>query len=140
MTNEIVNFPYLVIIGVICFTMGMIIIYINLNTLYVVSTTFGVIMISLGSFLGGSLFMISMRGIPLKISWIRLSHEIQLEKRIDQSLSLVKMVGGNDKRVVKGIPIEIREGDVFMIKKDGSIVVLKTLPNSSPIGDGIGGY
>ena len=59
-------------------------------------------------------------------------YEVQLEKRIDQSLSLVKTIDNirkDDKRVVKDIPIEVREGDVFMIKRDGSVVIIKSPPN-----------
>lgn len=140
-----IDFPYYALFCIIfSFTIGMAFLFGYTQDKKHSALFWGILSISLANLLGGTLLMVTDKGIPLKASEIKPFYEIQLEKRINQSLSLVKTANGNDgdddRRVVKDIPIRVREGDVFMIKKDGSVVILKTPLSPSPIGDGIGGH
>ncbi|OGD39092.1 hypothetical protein A2907_01210 [Candidatus Azambacteria bacterium RIFCSPLOWO2_01_FULL_37_9] len=126
-----INFPY--------FNIHFSIILLGTGIFYLISDRgssgkfFGGIFILSGSFLFGYLFLLNnYYGAPIEMARIKPLYEVQLEKRIDQSLSLVKTIDNirkDDKRVVKDIPIEVREGDVFMIKRDGSVVIIKSPPN-----------
>lgn len=133
-----IDSPYYAILAAAgCYIIGLLLTFLNGSN---IEKVWGVIILSLGNLLIGALLMLGTKGIPVKMNDINRLFKIQLEKKIDQSLSLVKTANGDDRRVVKDIPAEVREGDVFMIMRDGSVVILKTPLNPSPIGDRIGGY
>lgn len=89
----------------------------------------GTILIAFCVFLQGvGTLMNTKFGVPIKVGDIKHFHELRLEKRLNPSLSLVRENHGDDRRVVKDIPAHVREGDVFMTKEDGSVVIIKSPP------------
>lgn len=97
----------------------------------------GMALVLLAGFVAGALLEPNKVGIPANTNVIAPFQELRIVKRIDRSLSVVKLVDGNDERIIKGIPEYVLKGEVFMVKEDGTIIVLKS--TTPPVTDGVDG-
>ncbi len=73
-------------------------------------------------------------GVPANIDSIARFQELQIIKRLDRSLSIVKSIEDNDERIVKDVPEHVLMGEVFMVNADGTVIVLKK--TAPPVNDG----
>lgn len=95
---------------------------------------FGMALVLLAGLVAGALLEPNKAGIPVSTNSIDPFHELRIVKRINSSLSVVKSVDGNDERIVKGIPDYVLKGEVFMVREDGTVIVLKN--TTPPVDDG----
>lgn len=98
----------------------------------------GMALLLFAGFMAGALLEEPVQvGTPANASDIAPFQELRIVKRIDRSLSVVKSVDGKDERIVEGIPEHVLEGDVFIVKRDGTVIVSKrTIPS---VTDGVDG-
>lgn len=94
----------------------------------------GMALVLLAGFVAGALLEPNKAGIPVNTNSIASFKELRIVKRIDRSLSVVKLVDGSDERIVRGIPEHVLKGEVFMVREDGTVIILKN--TTLPIDDG----
>lgn len=64
-------------------------------------------------------------GIPVEFVTLLPHQELILFRRIDPNLSLVKTARGDEIRLVRGIPFHLAEGETFIPRCNGTVVIVK---------------